>query len=51
MKRLAEDTYNILLGSLIFFLFFPENWLWCFMQIISLGDSLHEILKPNFFEK
>ena len=25
---------------MIFFLFFPENWIWHFMQIVSLGDNL-----------
>ena len=29
-----------------FVLFFPENRLWLFMQIVSLGDNLHEISKP-----
>ena len=31
-----------------FFLFFLENRLWHFMQIVSLGDSLHEISKSFF---
>ena len=35
----------------IFFLFFPENRLQHFMQIVSLGDNLHEILRPIFCEK
>ena len=26
----------------IFFLFFPENSIWHFMQIVSIGDNLHE---------
>ena len=30
----------------IFFLFFPENRFWHFMQIISSGDNLHEMPKP-----
>ena len=27
----------------IFFLFFPENRIWHFMQIVSIGDNLHEM--------
>ena len=27
----------------IFFLFFPENRIWHFMQIVSTGDNLHEM--------
>ena len=26
----------------IFFLFFQENRTWYFMQIVSLGDNMHE---------
>ena len=33
------------------FLFFPENRLWYFMQIVSLEDNLHELPKPIFWEK
>ena len=29
----------------IFFLFFPENRIWHFMQIVSIGDNLHEMSK------
>ena len=31
---------------LIFFLFFPENRIWKFMQIVSIGDNLHEMSNP-----
>ena len=34
----------------IFFLFFPENS-GHFMQIVSNGDSLHEMSAPVFWEK
>ena len=34
-----------------FFLFFPENRIWCFMQIVSSGDNLHETSNPVFLEK
>ena len=34
----------------IVFLFFPENRIWHFMQIVSLGDNLHEISNPGFWE-
>ena len=35
----------------IFVYFFPENWIWHFMQIVSIGDNLHEMLKPTFWGK
>ena len=38
----AEDKLMIV------FLFFPENRLLHFMQIVSLGDNLHEMSKPIF---
>ena len=31
---------------MIFFLFFPENRFWHFMQIVSIRDNLHEMSKP-----
>ena len=34
----------------IFFLFFPENSIWHFMQIVSNGDNLHEMSIPVFKE-
>ena len=34
-----------------FFLFFPENRFWHFMQIGSNGDNLHEMSKPFFMGK
>ena len=30
-----------------FFLFFPENRMWQFMQIVSSGDNLHELSNPK----
>ena len=33
------------------FLFFSENRIWLFMQIISYGDNLHEMSSPIFCEK
>ena len=33
---------------IIFFLFSPENRILRFMQIDSIGDNLHEMLKPIF---
>ena len=36
---------------MIFFLFFPENRIWHFMQIVSLGDNLHEMSNSVFWEK
>ena len=47
--------FNIIILSaddklIVFFLFSPENRLWHFMQIVSLGDNLHEKSKPIFWE-
>ena len=33
------------------FFFFSENMVWRFMQTVSLGDSLHEMLNPVFWNK
>ena len=35
----------------IFFLIFPENRIWNFIQIVSIGDNLHEMSKSVFWEK
>ena len=35
----------------IVFLFFPENRIWRFMQIVSTEDNLHEIQSPVLGEK
>ena len=35
---------------IIYFLIFPENRLWHFMQIVSLGDNLHEMSEPVFWK-
>ena len=50
----AEDRLMIfLLLVLIFFLlvFCPENRLCHLMQNVSLGGSLHEVIKPVFRKK
>ena len=49
-------TITVLWGNsadnrLIFFLFFLENKIWHFMQIVSLGDNLHEVSDLIFLEK
>ena len=36
---------------MIFLLLFPENRLWYFFQTVLLGDHLHEMSKPFFWEK
>ena len=36
---------------MIFFLFFLENRIWHFMQIVSSGDNLHEMSNPVFWEE
>ena len=43
--NLADDKL------VIFFLFSPENRIWHFMQIVSIGDNLHELSNPVFWEK
>ena len=35
----------------IFFLYFLENRFWHIMQIVSLGDNLHDVSDPIFYEK
>ena len=35
----------------VFFLFFPENRIWHCKQIVSIGDNLHEMSNPVFWEK
>ena len=35
----------------IFYLFLPENRIRHFMQIVSIGDNLHEMSYPFFLEK
>ena len=35
----------------IFFLFFPENRIWCFMQTVSIGDSVDEMSNWVFWKK
>ena len=37
--------------QIMFFLFFPENRIWHFMQIVSSRDNLHETSNPVFGEK
>ena len=32
-------------------IFFSENRIWCFMQIVSIGDSFNEMSKSVFWEK
>ena len=31
--------------------FFPENRVWHFMQAVSVGDSMHEMSNPVFWNK
>ena len=50
----AGFTFTTILANsvddklMMFFLFFPENRIWYFMQIISMGDNLHEMSKTVF---
>ena len=41
----ADDTLAI------FFLVFPENRIWHFIQIVSYTDNLYEMSKPAFWKK
>ena len=43
VKFSADDNIEIC------FLFFSENRIWHFMQIVSSGDNLHEMSNPFFF--
>ena len=45
IKITAEDILEY------FFLFFPENRILHFMQIVSSGDTMHEVSNPVFWEK
>ena len=46
LSGLIQQTTNW-----FFVLFSPENWICNFMQIISAGDTLHDMPKPFFFSK
>ena len=41
----ADDKVMILI------FFFPENRIWHFMQTVSIGDDLHKMSNPVFWEK
>ena len=53
-KKKALLTFIILRANsadeklVIFFLFLTENRIWHFMQIVSIGDNLHEMSGPVF---
>ena len=44
VKFLADDVLDFFSHF-----FFPENRIWHFMQIVSIGDNLHEVSNPVFF--
>ena len=48
MLRIWGKNFNIRLE--IFVLFFQEMGFWHYMQIVSIGDNLHEMTKPIFRE-
>ena len=64
-KKKKKKNQNVLIGTLAFttlraisgdnklVIFFPENWLWHFMQIVSQGDNLQTCMmsKTIFWEK
>ena len=52
--KLTLSTLGNIFGRLyfqMFFLFFPDNRIWYFMQIVSIGDNFHEMSNPVFWEK
>ena len=53
---LCQPLLNILhtgykFQQMNFEIFFPETTIWHFMHIVSLGDNLHEVSNPIFWEK
>ena len=38
-------------NTLVKFSYFPENRIGHFMHIVSIGDNLHEMSNPVFWEK
>ena len=50
MSLLTFTTLKANLADDKFVLFFPENRIWRFMQSFSIGDSLHEMPNPVFWE-
>ena len=52
----AALTFTILWANsaddklVLFFSYFTENRIWHFMQIVSNGDNLHEMLNPVFWK-
>ena len=51
MTYLKLSTLGEIFGRRHLFLFFPENKIWHFMQIVSSGNNLHEMSNPVFLEK
>ena len=48
-RRNKKNIINLLSADIqIVFLFFPENRIWYFMQIVSSGDNLYEMSNPVF---
>ena len=44
-------SYNDGLQTDDIFYFFPESRIWYFMQIVSVGDNMHDMSKPAVWEK
>ena len=51
LRNLSTLGKNFSRHLKIFFLFFPENRFWHYMQTVSYGDNLHVMSKPVFWEK
>ena len=50
-QQIQQTTNSTDYKCTVFFSFSPENRFCCFMQIVSNGDSLHEMTKPILLEK
>ena len=42
---------NSAIDKLLYFSYLPENMIWHSMQIVSIGDNLHEMSNPIYREK
>ena len=47
----CQALFSLKNNNEIFFLIFPENKFWYFMQIVMIEDNLHEMSNPVFLEK
>ena len=50
-RLLRTFTANLADDKSIIFLFLPENRIWHQVQIVSVGENLHEMPNPIFLKK